>query len=47
MRRHVGGMSLLTDLSLAIRTDPLALVDQRSHGVCDSNLWTSSHICVP
>ena len=25
MRRHVGGMPLLTDLSLAMRTDPLAL----------------------
>ena len=26
MRRHVGGMPLLTDLSLAMRTDPLALI---------------------
>ena len=26
MRRHAGGMSLLTDLSLAMRTDPLALI---------------------
>ena len=26
VRRHVGGMSLLTDLSLAMRTDPLALI---------------------
>ena len=26
MRRHVGGMHLLTDLSLAMRTDPLALI---------------------
>ena len=22
-------------------------VDQRSHGVCDCNLWTSGHVCVP
>ena len=26
MRRPAGGMSLLTDLSLAMRTDPLALI---------------------
>ena len=26
VRRHVGGMPLLTDLSLAMRTDPLALI---------------------
>ena len=26
MRRHAGVMSLLTDLSLAMRTDPLALI---------------------
>ena len=26
MRRHVGGMPLLTDLCLAMRTDPLALI---------------------
>ena len=26
MRRHAGGMPLLTDLSLAMRTDPLALI---------------------
>ena len=26
MRRHVGGMPLLTDLSLGIRTDPSALI---------------------
>ena len=26
VRRHVGGMPLLTDLSLPMRTDPLALV---------------------
>ena len=26
VRRHAGGMPLLTDLSLALRTDPLALV---------------------
>ena len=26
MRRHVGGMPLLTDLSLATSTDPLALI---------------------
>ena len=26
VRRHAGGMSLLTDLSLAMRTDPLALI---------------------
>ena len=26
MRRHVGGMPLLTDLGLAMRTDPLALI---------------------
>ena len=26
VRRHVGGMSLLTDLSLAMRTNPLALI---------------------
>ena len=26
MRRHVGGMTLLTDLSLAMGTDPLALI---------------------
>ena len=26
VRRHVGGMSLLTDLSLVMRTDPLALI---------------------
>ena len=26
MGRHVGGMPLLTDLSLAMRTDPLALI---------------------
>ena len=26
MRRHAGGMSLLIDLSLAMRTDPLALI---------------------
>ena len=26
MRRHVGGIPLLTDLSLAMRTDPLALI---------------------
>ena len=26
MRRHVGGMALLTDLSLAMRTNPLALI---------------------
>ena len=26
MRRHAGGMSLLTDLSLAMRTNPLALI---------------------
>ena len=26
LRRHVGGMPLLTDLSLAMRTDPLALI---------------------
>ena len=26
LRRHVGGMSLRTDLSLAMRTDPLALI---------------------
>ena len=26
VRQHVGGMSLLTDLSLAMRTDPLALI---------------------
>ena len=26
MRRHAGGMPLLTDLSLAVRTDPLALI---------------------
>ena len=40
VRRHVGGMPLLTDLSLAMRTDPLALMDQQSP-------WTSSHLCVP
>ena len=26
VQRHVGGMPLLTDLSLAMRTDPLALI---------------------
>ena len=26
MRRHAGGMPLLTDLSLAMRTDPLLLI---------------------
>ena len=26
VRRHVGGMPQLTDLSLAMRTDPLALI---------------------
>ena len=26
VRRHIGGMPLLTDLSLAMRTDPLALI---------------------
>ena len=26
VRRHVGGMPLLTDLSLAMRTEPLALI---------------------
>ena len=26
MRRHVGGMSLLKDLCLAMRTDPLPLI---------------------
>ena len=26
MRRHAGGMPLLTDLNLAVRTDPLALI---------------------
>ena len=26
MRRHAGGMPLLTDLSLALRTDPLELI---------------------
>ena len=26
MRRHAGGMPLLTDVSLAMRTDPLALI---------------------
>ena len=26
MRRHAGGMPLLTDLSLAMRTDPLSLI---------------------
>ena len=26
MRRHVWGIPLLTDLSLAMRTDPLALI---------------------
>ena len=26
MRRHAGGMPLVTDLSLAMRTDPLALI---------------------
>ena len=26
MRRHAEGMTLLTDLSLAMRTDPLALI---------------------
>ena len=25
-RRHFGGMTLLTDLSVAMRTDPLALI---------------------
>ena len=26
MRRHVGGMPLLTDLCVGMRTDPLALI---------------------
>ena len=44
VRRHVGGMPLLTDLSLDQNRSLGA--DQRSHGVRDSDLWTSSHVCV-
>ena len=46
VRRHFGGMPLLTDLSLAMRTDPLALIRGATE-FYDSDLWTSSHFCVP
>ena len=35
VRRHVGGMPLLTDLSLAMRTDPLALIRGATEFVTD------------
>ena len=47
VRRHAGGVPLLTDLSLAIRTDPLALFRQRSHVVRVSDIRCGSHVCVP
>ena len=37
VRRHVGGMPLLTDLSLAMRTDPLALIRGATEIVTDIN----------
>ena len=46
VRRHVGGMPLLTWLKLGYQNRSLG-TDQRSHGVCDGDLWTSSHVCVP
>ena len=33
MRRHAGGMPLLTDLSLAMRSDPLALIREATEFV--------------
>ena len=33
MRRHAGGMPLLTDLCLAMRTDPLALIRETTEFV--------------
>ena len=33
VRRHVGGMPLITDLSLAMRTDPLALIREATEFV--------------
>ena len=48
VRRHVGGMPLLTDVILAMRTDPLALIrGATEEPQSDSDLWTSSHVCVP
>ena len=44
VRRHVGGMPLLTDLSELGYENRSLGVDQRSHGVRDSDLWTSSHL---
>ena len=41
MRRHAGGMPLLTDLSLSMSTD------QRSHGVRDSDIRSGSYVYVP
>ena len=48
VRRHAGDMPLLTDLSLAMSTGPLALViGHRSHGVRDGHIRACSRICVP
>ena len=46
VRRHVGGMPLLTRFELSYENRSLG-ADQRSHGVRDSDLWTSSHVAFP
>ena len=46
VRRHVGGMPPVNRSELGYENRSLG-ADQRSHGVCDSDLWTSSHVCVP
>ena len=48
VQRHNGGTPLLTDLSLAMRTDPLVLIRVATeYGVRDGHIWTRSHVCVP
>ena len=44
VRRHAGGMPLLTESG---HEDRSLSTDQRSHGVHDSDIPSSNHVCVP
>ena len=45
VRRHVGGNAAVNRSEFGYENRSFG-ADQRSHGVRDSDLWTSSHVCV-